>query len=80
MSTIRCPSKNMCSVRQRPMPSAPNSRALAASFGVSALVRTLRVRTLSAHDISSAKWPEIVGSTVGTWPIMTSPVVPLIVR
>ena len=25
--------KNMCSVRQRPMPSAPNSRALAASLG-----------------------------------------------
>ena len=48
--------------------------------GVSAFVRTLSVRTLSAHDISVAKWPEIVGSTVGTLPIMTSPVVPLIVR
>ena len=34
--------KNMCSVRQRPMPSAPNSRALLASSGVSAFVRTPR--------------------------------------
>ena len=31
---------NMCSVRQRPMPSAPNSRAFAASSGVSAFART----------------------------------------
>ena len=34
--------KNMCSVRHSPMPSAPNSRALRASSGVSALVRTRR--------------------------------------
>ena len=58
MSTIRWPSKNMCSVRQRPIPSAPNSRALAASLGASALVRTLRVRTLSAQPMSVAKSPE----------------------
>ena len=32
--------KNMCSVRQRPIPSAPNSRARAASSGVSAFART----------------------------------------
>ena len=32
----------MCSVRHRPMPSAPNSRAVCASSGVSALVRTPR--------------------------------------
>ena len=31
---------NMCSVRHRPMPSAPNSRARRASSGVSALART----------------------------------------
>ena len=40
---------NMCSVRQRPMPSAPNSRARRASSGVSALVRTPRRRTESAQ-------------------------------
>ena len=30
-ATMRSPSKNMCSVRQRPMPSAPNERATRAS-------------------------------------------------
>ncbi len=42
---------NMCSVRQRPMPSAPNSRARTASSGVSAFVRTLIVRARSAHSM-----------------------------
>ena len=37
---IRSAAKNMCSVRTRPMPSAPNSRARRASSGVSALART----------------------------------------
>ena len=52
MAAMRSPSKNMCSVRHRPMPSAPSSRALAASWGVSALVRTFRRRILvgPAHD------------------------------
>ena len=36
----------MCSVRHRPMPSAPNSRACLASSGVSAFVRTPRRRRL----------------------------------
>ena len=39
---MRSGSKNMCSVRQRPMPSAPNLRAVSASSGVSALARTFR--------------------------------------
>ena len=43
--------KNMCSVRQRPMPSAPMLRALRASWGVSALVRTRSLRISSAHSI-----------------------------
>ena len=34
----------MCSVRQRPIPSAPNFRAVSASSGVSALARTPRRR------------------------------------
>ena len=33
-------SKNMCSVRQRPIPSAPKLKAFLASFGWSALART----------------------------------------
>ncbi len=45
-------SKNMCSVRQRPIPSAPSLRAFSASYGVSALVLTLSVRILSTQDIS----------------------------
>ena len=39
---MRSGSKNMCSVRHRPMPSAPNFCAVSASSGVSALARTLR--------------------------------------
>jgi hypothetical protein len=41
---MRSPSKNMCSVRHRPMPSAPNSRAFARVAGVSAFARTFSVR------------------------------------
>ena len=71
---------NMCSVRQRPMPSAPNSRARAASSGVSALARTDRVRARSAH-------PRIVtsdgllgsGGSSGASPAKTVPLVPSIV-
>ena len=40
IASLRSAPKNMCSVRQRPIPSAPNSRARWASSGVSALVRT----------------------------------------
>ena len=50
---MRSPSKNMCSVRQRPMPSAPNAMALALWSGGSALVRTPSVRALSAHSMIS---------------------------
>ena len=65
---MRSESKNMCSVRQRPMPSAPNLRAVAASTGVSALVRTLRVRTASAQPIKVPKSPVSSG-----WRILTAP-------
>ena len=40
--------RNMCSVRHRPMPSAPKAMARLESRGVSALARTCRRRTLSA--------------------------------
>ena len=36
---MRLPSKNMCSVRVRPMPSAPNLIAVLTCSGVSELVR-----------------------------------------
>ena len=41
--------KNMCSVRQRPMPSAPSFTAISAWSGWSALARTPRRRALSAQ-------------------------------
>ena len=62
---MRPGSKNMCSVRQSPMPSAPNSRATRASAGVSAFVRTESVRSLSAQRISSSKALPSAGVTVG---------------
>ena len=46
--------KNMCSVRQRPIPSAPNATAFGAWSGWSAFARTFRRRTVSAHPISVA--------------------------
>ena len=66
-------SKNMCSVRHSPIPSAPNSRAIFASCGVSALARTPSVRSASAHDRNFLKNDDISGSTVGTRPSITSP-------
>ena len=58
-------SKNMCSVRHRPMPSAPNLMATRASGGVSALARTLSVRTSSAQPIRVANSPDSAGSCIG---------------
>ena len=58
----------MCSVRQRPMPSAPNARAVRASSGVSALARTFMVRAASAHDMSWPNSPLSAALTVATSP------------
>ncbi len=69
-------SKNMCSVLQRPMPSAPNLTAVAASAGVSAFVLTLRVLTSSAQLMNFAKFPETSGSWVGSLLPYTFPVDP----
>jgi hypothetical protein len=49
ISGWRSAAMNMCSVRHSPMPSAPSSRALAASSGVSALARTPSRRCSSDH-------------------------------
>ena len=69
----------MCSVRQRPMPSAPKSRAVRASSGVSALARTPMRRRPSAQAISVAKSPESSGLMVATSPFITWPVEPSMV-
>ena len=76
---MRSSSKNMCSVRQSPMPSAPKPRAVRASSGVSALARTLSRRTPSAHVMSWAKSPDSSGSIILTAPASTSPLPPSMV-
>ena len=68
----------MCSVRQSPMPSAPNSRAFNESSGRSALARTFIVRTSSAQPSTMPNGPVGSGVTTGTSPTTTSPVPPLI--
>ena len=75
----RSAAMNMCSVRQRPMPSAPNSRARRASSGVSALARTPSVRS-SSHQPSTRL--EVrrrrAAATSGTSSSVTAPVLPSI--
>ena len=69
----------MCSVLQRPMPSAPKSFAIFVSNGVSELVLTFNFLKLSAQLISFEKSTEISGLTVGTSPKIILPVEPSIV-
>jgi hypothetical protein len=76
---IRVSSKNMCSVRQSPMPSPPNLIAVRASSGVSALTRTPSLRTESAHAISVPNSPDNSGSIIGIRPARTCPSEPSIV-
>src|SRR5438552_1157418 len=75
---IRSAAKNMCSVRTRPMPSAPNSRAFFASSGVSAFARTPSVRARSAQPRNSLTSSESCGGISFTVSMMTSPVSPSI--
>ena len=75
---ILASSKNICSVLVRPIPSAPNSLAVFASFGVSAFVRTPSFLTSSAQDINFPKFPVREGSIFLMSPKYTVPVVPSI--
>ena len=52
-ASTRSSPRNMCSVRHRPMPSAPRSRAFVDCSGVSAFARTRSRRTRSACAISA---------------------------
>ena len=74
----RSGAKNMCSVRHRPMPSAPNSRAAVASAAVSALARTasLPLRISSAHCKSVVNSFGGLAAASGSSPSITSPVAP----
>ena len=69
----------MCSVRQSPMPCAPNSRAFAESSALSAFARTFRRRTSSAQASTVSKSSLICGGTSATAPMITRPVPPSIV-
>ena len=74
---MRFGSKNICSVRHRPMPSAPNLRAVSASSGVSALARTPMRRALSAQLHQRARnRPTSPARPSATVPMNTSPVAP----
>ena len=68
--------RKMCSLRQSPMPSAPNSRALPASSGVSAFARTPRVRRSSAQASTCSKLSLTSGSSSGTSSAVTRPLLP----
>ena len=57
----RSSAMNMCSVRHRPIPSAPSSLARSASLGVSALTRTPSRRNSSAHSSTVSKRSSISG-------------------
>src|SRR5437867_956523 len=95
MIGTRSSAKNMCSVRQSPMPAAPKPRAMIACSGISALARTPSVRNSSAHsnsvekyryfsDSSALRLPwttwMISDSTTGICPAYTAPVKPLMER
>ena len=69
-------SKNICSVLQSPIPSAPKSTAALASLGLSALVLTLISLISSTQFINFSKLPVIVASTLATSPKYTTPVEP----
>mmetsp|Transcript_5173 Transcript_5173/g.18550 ORF Transcript_5173/g.18550 Transcript_5173/m.18550 type:complete len:329 (-) Transcript_5173:1346-2332(-) len=68
--------KNMCSVRTSPTPSAPLTRAVVASSGVSALASTRSVLNSSTQDMKTSRSPPIAGGASSASPRMTSPVVP----
>ena len=68
IALILGPSKNICSVLHSPIPSAPNSLAVLASLGVSALVLMPIFRYSSAQDMSFPKFPESSGSLVSIFP------------
>ena len=77
----RSSSMNMCSVRHKPIPLAPSSRALRASSGVSALAHTPRRLRWSAQprNVASQSGSVLGGGISVSCPMMTWPVVPSIV-
>ena len=68
----------MCSVRHRPIPSAPNARAFLASVGLSAFARTRSRRSSSDHSSTVWNCSEISGSISATSSVVTVPADPSI--
>ena len=68
--------KNMCSVLQSPIPSAPNITACLASAGLSAFVLTFIYLNSSAHSIIFEKSSDITGGVVSIRPLNILPVLP----
>ena len=66
----------MCSVLQRPTPSAPNLIAFSISFGVSAFASTFNVLYSFTHLKKVSKSESIPASTSSIAPSITSPVPP----
>ena len=66
----------MCSVLQRPTPSAPNFKAFSISFGVSALASTFIVLISLTQVKNFSKSLSIPASTNSIAPSITSPVPP----
>ena len=66
----------MCSVLQRPTPSAPNFLAFSISFGVSAFASTVNVLISLTHPKNVSKSLSIPASTNSIAPSITSPVPP----
>ena len=67
---------NICSVRQRPTPSAPNLIAFSISFGVSALASTFNCLVSFTQLKNVSKSASIPASTSSIAPSITSPVPP----
>ena len=67
---------NICSVLQRPTPSAPNFNAFSTSFGVSALASTVIVLISLTQPKNVSKSWSIPASTNSIAPSITSPVPP----
>ena len=66
VSAMRSGAPNIRSVRQRPIPSAPDARAILASARVSASARTRMRRAASAHSRTRARPADSAGGAVGS--------------
>ena len=67
-ASILSPSKNICSVRQRPIPSAPSSRAFLSVSRCISVCADFHCSVLVSQPMMRPNSPAIVASTVGMIP------------